>query len=337
VRAIAARRSSSVAGEVPSDLPVEIVDVEPPGPVQARIQRVRRPLGDLSGAFAARVHEAAADADLVHLEETETVWSGEGLAVPSLVHIHFLARSDRPYGPPWRRQFREVLDATRAERAALRHRHLVASSPLVADALRRTAPRAEVVLAPLSLDPGLYRAAPLDGPPTAGLIGTAAWPPTAAAISVLLEEVWPRVKTLAPEASLALAGRGTERFGFGEVDSARDFFQGLSLLLFPLPRGSGMKVKVLEALASGVPVVTTPAGAEGIEPSDGVVVLEEPQALAAAAAELLVDEAARNERGAAARADFERRFTPGPATEPLVELYRRLANVSDDRWARRGL
>jgi glycosyltransferase involved in cell wall biosynthesis len=205
----------------------------------------------------------------------------------------------------------------------------------VADAIRRAAPRAEVVLAPLSLDPGLYRPAPLDGPPTAGLIGTAGWPPTAAAIQVLLEDVWPRVHGLAPDASLVLAGRGTERFGFGgEVDSARDFFQSLSVLLFPLPRGSGMKVKVLEALASGVPVVTTPAGAEGIEPSDGVVVLEEPQALAAAAAELLVDEAARKERGAAARADFERRFAPGPATEPLVELYRRLANESDERRAR---
>ena len=51
-----------------------------------------------------------------------------------------------------------------------------------------------------------------------------------------------------------------------------------------------MKVKVLEAMASGVPVVTTPAGAEGIEPTDGVVVLEEPAALASAAAELLTDE-----------------------------------------------
>ena len=62
-----------------------------------------------------------------------------------------------------------MLDASRAERAAVRrHRYLVASSPLVADALRAAAPRAEVVLAPLSLDPALYPAAPLDGPPTAG-------------------------------------------------------------------------------------------------------------------------------------------------------------------------
>ena len=327
VRAIAARRHFSVAGEVPPDLPVELVDVEPPGPWRARLGRVRRPLGELTGVFAERVRAAAADADLVHLEETETAWCDDGLQLPSLVHLHYLARRDRDLGAPWSKQFREVLDASRAERAAIRrHRHLVASSPLVADALRAAAPQAEIVLAPLSLDPTLYSPAPLDGPPTAGLIGTAGWPPTAEAIRTLLEQVWPRVERQAPHARLVVAGRGTAELGLaGEVESARDFFQGLSLLLYPVGRGSGMKVKVLEAMASGVPVVTTPLGAEGIEPSDGVVVRDRPEALAAAAVELLTDAAARRERGAAARTDFERRYAPGPATEPLVELYRRLA------------
>jgi glycosyl transferase family 1 len=320
VRALAARRGFSIAGDVPADLPVELVDVEPPGPFQARLQRVTRPLGELRGAFAERVRAAAADADLVHLEETETAWCDEGIDRPSLVHLHYLARLDRGFGAPWSKQFREVLDATRAERAAVRrHRWVVASSPLVAAELGR-----DVVVAPLSLDPALYRPAPLDGPPVAGLIGTADWPPTAAALRVLRDEVWPLVEV--PDAELVVAGRGTERFGGqGEVESARDFFQRLSLLLFPLPRGSGMKVKTLEAIASGVPVVTTPAGAEGIEPSDGVVVETEPRALAAAAAELLRDEQARKERGTAARKTFEERYSPGPATEPLVELYRRLA------------
>lgn len=319
VRAIAARRGFSVPGEVPADLPVEVVDVGPPGPFRARLQRVTRPLGELTGAFAERVREAAAEADLVHLEETETVWCDEGIDKPSLVHIQYLARLDRGLGAPWSKQFREVLDATRAERAAVRrHRHVVASSPVVAAELP-----GEVVVAPLSLDPALYRPAPLDGPPTAGLIGTAAWPPTAAALRALREDIWPRVH--APGAELVVAGRGTDRFGgIGEVDSARELFQRFSLLLFPLPRGSGMKVKTLEAIASGVPVVTTPAGAEGIRPSDGVIVETEPERLAAAASELLTDEAARRERGAAARADFERSYAPGPATAPLVALYERM-------------
>jgi glycosyltransferase involved in cell wall biosynthesis len=203
----------------------------------------------------------------------------------------------------------------------------------VAEELRRRARAAEVVLTPLSLDPDLYRPAPLDGPPTAGLIGTAGWQPTEAAIRTLLGDVWPAVRQCVPEARLVVAGRGTDRLDLpattgvellDEVASAREVFRGLSLLLFPLPRGSGMKVKTLESLASGVPVVTTPAGAEGIEPTDGIVVHTDAEALASAAAELLADQGARRERGAAARATFESRYAPAPATEPLVDLYRRM-------------
>jgi glycosyltransferase involved in cell wall biosynthesis len=110
----------------------------------------------------------------------------------------------------------------------------------------------------------------------------------------------------------------------GEVGSAAAFLRGLSVLLYPIQRGSGMKVKVLESIACGLPVVTTAAGAEGID-SAGVLVRSDDAALADATAELLRDPQARRELGAAARSDFLARYAPGPATTPLVELYRRMA------------
>jgi hypothetical protein len=55
-----------------------------------------------------------------------------------------------------------------------------------------------------------------------------------------------------------------------------------------------------------------------------VIVETGPERLAAAASELLTDEQARRERGAAGRADFERYYSPGPATAPLAELYERM-------------
>jgi glycosyltransferase involved in cell wall biosynthesis len=284
------------------------------------------------------VHELARDADVVHLEETETAWCDRGIATPSVLHLHYLVRRDRDLGAPWQRQFRDVLEQRRAEWTALRtHRHLVASSPLVAEELRRDAPGAEVVLAPITLDPSLYPPAPLDGPPVAGIIGTAAWPPTAEAMRELVDTVWPLIRRRVPEARLIIAGRGTGALGLvgpgvevrGEVESASAFLHGLSVLLFPQRRGSGMKVKALEAIASGVPVVTTAAGAEGIAPNDGVIVSEEPAVLADAAVELFADADARRERGAAALAAFAAGYAPGPATRPLVELYSRLALPPD--------
>ncbi len=335
VQALAARQHFAVEGVVPEDLPVEVVPVEPPPKWQARVDKYRRPRGELArGAFLARVRELAGDADVLHLEETETAWCDLGVVTPSLVHLHYRARVDRSYGPPWRRQFRDVLEFAAAERAAIRrHRHLVASSPLVAASIRSEAPEADVTLAPLSLDASYYEPAPLERP-LAGIIGTAAWPPTAAAMRELVERIWPLVRRRVPEAKLVVAGRGVEHLGLadfadvelaGSVPSAREFMSGLGVLLFPLERGSGVKVKVLEAIAAGVPVVTTPAGAEGIEAPGGVFVHTEPDDLARAAAALLEDEDRRREAGAAARAAFEQRYAPEPATAPLVELYRRLA------------
>jgi glycosyltransferase involved in cell wall biosynthesis len=338
VRALAARQHFALPGEVPPDLPVEVIDVprEPPG-WRARWRRLRRPRGELGrGEFGRRVREVAREADVIHLEETETAWADKGVATPSLVHIHYLVRRDRTLGAPWHREGRYMLEVELAERAAVRrHRRLVASSPLVADALRARAPHAEVVLAPLSLDASLYAPAPLDGPPVAGLIGTGAWPPTRSAVDRLLKTVWPRIRRLAPDARLVVAGRslgfleGRDLGGgvelLGEVQSAREFLRGLSVLLFPLERGSGMKVKVLESMASGVPAVTTAAGAEGIEPNEGVIVEAGDEELAAAAARLLLDPLERRESGATARATFDRLYAPEPATKPLLDLYERMA------------
>jgi len=336
VRTLAARQSFAMAGEPPTDLAVEVMDVaDEPGGWVARARRLRHPTGELARSeFADRVREAARSADVLHLEEVETAWLSDGVALPSLLRLQYLVRWDRDLGAPWKRSFRHVLEFELAERAAIRrHDSFIPASPRVADEIRRRRPDATVQLVPLCLDPADYPPAPLDGPPTAGVIGTAGWPITAAAMRRLVHDVWPEVRKLAPEARLVVAGRDTKALGLagagvdvvGEVPSAVGFLRGLSVLLYPIPRGSGVKVKTLESLACGVPVVTTPFGAEGVGGGDGIVVATETRDLASAAASVLNDGNERRERGAAGRTAFEARHSPLPATAPLVELYRRLA------------
>src|SRR5436190_22986509 len=115
VQAVAA--GTAFTGEPPADVSVEVVPVAPFSPWRSRLGRLTRPRAELAGgAFEARVRVLACDADVVHLEQPETVWLASGLTAPAVLHLHYLARLDRPPGAPWRRQFREVLDATRVER-----------------------------------------------------------------------------------------------------------------------------------------------------------------------------------------------------------------------------
>lgn len=338
VTVFAARHAGHVAlPSPPHDLDVHIVEV-PSGGWRSRAIRLVRPVGALSlGDFKSAVEEASRSADVVHLEEIDTAALAPPFGVPTFAHVHYLIRRDVPWGAPWQPTFRRVLEHVMAERrAARRHHRLIANSRPVADALRRLAPRAEIVVAPLALDPMYYPPASLQGAPVAGLIGTATWEPTAAATRRLVERIWPRVRRVVPGAELMIAGRGMDLLGIpegegvtvvGAVPSSGAFLGNLSLMLYPIQRGSGMKVKVLEALATGLPVVTTEAGAEGVDGNAGIVVENDDEGLAAAAAAILTDEAERRERGALARAAFLQRYSPNPATEPIVDAYRRAAGA----------
>jgi hypothetical protein len=307
VRAVAAgSEPATVAG-----VEVEAVPTAPePSGWAGRLQRLRRPRGELAlGGLGERVKELAGGVDVVHLEEVDTAWCDEDVATPSLVHLHYRVGLDRPP------RDRAWIEYALAERAAIRrHEWVAASSPEVARSLRGK----RVVTPHLALDPDAYPPASLAGP-VAGLIGRLDWPPTAAALD-RLRAVWPAIERAVPDATLRVAGRPGH-----EVPSAAAFLGSLGVLLYPVPRGSGAKVKVLEAMACGVPVVTTPNGAEGVPANDGVVVTRDDAALTAAAIELLSDPAARRDRGTAARQAFLRWHAPEPATRPLVEAYREMA------------
>jgi glycosyltransferase involved in cell wall biosynthesis len=114
-------------------------------------------------------------------------------------------------------------------------------------------------------------------------IGNMEWIPNLEGVEWFLDQVWPKVISQFPEARLFIAGRNMpsdlldrsfpNAEMVGEVENARAFIRSKSLMVVPLFSGSGMRVKILEALAEKKPVVTTTMGAEGIAASGDEIML----------------------------------------------------------------
>lgn len=143
--------------------------------------------------------------------------------------------------------------------------------------------------------------------PVAALVADWRWPPNRTALRSLLA-AWPAVRAAVPDARLLLAGRGDLRIAggagvevLGPVAQSVDVLSRAAVLAFPCPDTSGPKIKVLEAAAVGLAVVTTPAGAEGLG-SDAVVVSDLDD-FATALIRILRQPALRIELAARARSD----------------------------------
>lgn len=153
--------------------------------------------------------------------------------------------------------------------------------------------------------------------PVAAVVADWRWAPNRTALGRLLRS-WPAVRAAVPGACLLVAGRGDAGVGrlpgvdvLGEVPHLVDVLARAAVLAFPCPDSSGPKVKVLEAAAHGVDVVTTTAGAEGV--ATDALVVSDAAGFEAALVAALRDPAARADRSRQARADVLAVHAPRPA------------------------
>lgn len=178
-------------------------------------------------------------------------------------------------------------------------------------------------------------------------LGSLDWRPNLDGVNCLLERVFPAVRAAEPAASLCLVGRnppealrrqvaalpGVELHA--NVPDVRPYLADCGMLVVPLRIGGGSRLKILEALASGTPVVSTRIGAEGLrlEAGQDLTVVEEigdlRKALIAAIRRphVLQAESERGREKVLEHYDWDR------LAEQLEQVWRQCASEPENRFA----
>jgi glycosyltransferase involved in cell wall biosynthesis len=158
--------------------------------------------------------------------------------------------------------------------------------------------------------------------------------PNVEALQWFLQEVFPRIRKEEPRARLVIVGsdppprhslresEAIEMIGF--VEDVREPLMRYSVFVCPILAGSGVRVKLLEAFAAGIPVVSTRMGAEGLADKDGDIcaLADDPGAFAAHVVHLLRHPQEAESLARRARAEVVAKRDMRVITERLVECYR---------------
>ncbi len=175
-------------------------------------------------------------------------------------------------------------------------------------------------------------------PPTLLFQGTLRYPPNAEAAEFLVDEVAPELRRRVPDARIRLVGTSTPALArlddpprvavVGQVADMGAELARADLVVVPVRFGSGTRLKILEAFAHRIPVVSTTLGAEGLGLEDGVHLLlgDTADELAAACERLLSDTGLRALLIESAEALYESRFTEALVEERVAEVARRVAS-----------
>jgi glycosyltransferase involved in cell wall biosynthesis len=159
--------------------------------------------------------------------------------------------------------------------------------------------------------------------------------PNREGIYYFLEEVYPEIKERMPDVKLEIIGGGvTERLRrmantdasinlLGYVEDPLPHIQRASVFIVPILSGSGTRLKLLEAMATGKAIVTTSIGCEGIDGTDGThfIVADTAKEFARAIIKIINDTSLRTRLGKSARELTEKTYDWRIITEKLEQIY----------------
>jgi glycosyltransferase involved in cell wall biosynthesis len=200
--------------------------------------------------------------------------------------------------------------------------------------LIKVAPRANVRVAQNTAT--VFGELPDSGSATAIFVGMAHYPPNREAILWLAHEVWPRVVSTLPGARLLIVGDGTRSLPIPEgakqidvmdfVPDLETVYRAARLVTCPIRRGSGTRIKIIEAAINGRAVVSTPIGAEGLLFEDGseILLADDAATFARRCIEVLGDPPRAAAIGRAAQHRARDLYSQERVTSELVALCRQL-------------
>lgn len=241
-----------------------------------------------------------------------------------------------------KRYFYEYLRALRFERRALRNYDAVqVCTPVNERYLKSFAWNAPPIEAGYraGIDVASYPLR-LDGrePDTVLFVGNFKHPPNQSALEWFVDQAWPAVRAARPSAKLlAVGAQAPEGFAervsapgvefVGEVEDIREPMAHCAVFVAPILSGSGVRVKLLEAFAAGIPTVSTRVGAEGLaEESGGIVELADaPEAFARATVKLLSSPEEARGLAERARREVEEKWDMATITRRLAARYLEVA------------
>lgn len=224
-------------------------------------------------------------------------------------------------------RFRARLDWLRMLRYELRELraadHIVSMSDHDSRVIRSLIPQARVTAVPPGTDPGRYDpSARRPAPGSVLYLGHMEHLPNLDGLIFLYRDIWPYVRRACAEAHLIVAGaRAREELArvapevlaamdgdpsvelAGFVPDLRALMEATAVMAAPLRLGAGVRTKVIEALAAGLPTVTTARGAEGLSIQHGreVLVADDAEEFASQLVRLLSDRALQERLSAAGR------------------------------------
>ena len=283
--------------------------------------------------------------DLIQVESSQMAGFEFGGQVPLVLDEHnleyeLLHRLYQGERAPGRRLYNwaEYVKFRREEQGCWRRADAcLLTSRREREILRGLLPDKPAAVVPNGVDIEFYRPSesPIE-PDSLVFTGLMSYRPNIDGVVYFVEEVLPRIHQVRPSVSLTVVGAGAgaevERLAgphvrvTGAVPDTREYFMRAAVAVVPLRMGSGTRLKVLEGLAMGKPLVSTSVGCEGIHVKDGehLLIADDPQALADAVLRALTDAPLAAALGRQGRALVEREYGWTAITAQLEVFYRQI-------------